>query len=537
MTEAPVVSVLMAFFRGERYIREAIESVIAQTFTSWEFLLADDAGGDGSASIVDEFAGKHPGRIRRLTHPGGANRGPSASRNLGLAQARGTYVAFIDQDDIWVPTKLAEQVAILAAEPRAAMTFGPSWVWYSWSGNPADRGRDYLQALGFPADTLVAPPWVVCLFLANRTVIPSPSGILVRKSAADAVGGFEDVFRGIYEDKVFYVKLGLKFPIYLSRRCWYWYRRHGESALVVASDRGKYFKLWLEFLAWVGRYMASQNIADEHVERVLAEQVERDSKFRWTVALGRLPGVVGWIKWLLMRAGRRIVSPALQARLAGLWQASYLSPPFGGVGFGDLARARPVSPMDGLERGQTVERALIERFLAKHAHGLGSAVVEWPDHGILADLGRTATGPDLSPREQKEPPRELSSLDAGGLDGLVLPHALQHVYDLKSVLEAARRALKPGGVLLATLPCVSAPARFDMDRPEDYWRFTPDSARRLFTETFGADNVTVEPLGNVLGSVASLHGVGAGELPAGGLPDDPLRAVVIGVRAVKEGSS
>ena len=538
MSEAPVVTVLMAFYRGEAYIREAIESVIAQTFTDWEFLLADDAGGDRSAAIVDELAAKHPGKIRRLAHPGGVNRGPSASRNLGLGEARGTYIAFIDQDDIWIPTKLAEQVAILEAEPRAAMTFGPSWVWYSWSGNPDDRGRDYLQALGFPSDTLVAAPWVVCLFLANRTVIPSPSGILVRKSAADAVGGFEDVFRGIYEDKVFYVKLGLRFPIYLSRRCWYWYRRHSESALVVASDQGKYFKLWLEFLAWVRRYMNSQNIREDAVVRVLDEQVERDSKFRWTVALGRLPGVAGWIKWLVMRAGRRIVPPAWQARLAGLWQASYLSPPFGGVRFGDLARPRPVSPMDGLERGPTVERALIDRFLARHAGGLAGSVMEWPDHGLLAGLsGPKVTGPGTgSPAPAPRAPA-LAALAPDAVDGLVMPHALQHVFDVPGALAEAHRALKVGGVLLATLPCVSPPARFELDRPEDYWRFTTDSARRLFADTFGAANVSVEPLGNVLASVAAVHGLAAGELPPEALADDPTRPVVIGVRAVKRAVS
>lgn len=533
MSELPRVSVLMAFYKGERYIREAIESVLAQDFTSWEFLLVDDGGGDGSAAIVEEFAAKHPGRIRRLEHDGNQNRGPSASRNLGLSRARGAFIAFIDQDDVWIPTKLTEQVAILDGEPRAAMTFGPSWIWYSWSADATGRERDTLQDEGFPRETLVKPPHLVCLFLANRMVIPSPSGILVRKTASDAVGGFEDVFRGIYEDKVFYVKLALEHPVFVSGRCWYKYRRHPDSALVVAADQGRYFKLWLEFLAWVGRHMRERGVESPEVRRVLDEQVARDSKFRWTVALGRLPGVMGWVKWVAMRLSRKLVSHRVQAAIARLWQASYLSPPKGGVQFGDLARPQSLSPIAGLDRGRTVAQALIAGFLKKHASKLTGAVVEWPDHGLVKGALTSETGMPGSAGPVEVQVKSLAELPAESADALVLAHHLQHERDPAAAIESARRALKIGGVLIATLPCLAPVARYDLDRERDYWRFTPHAAALLFGNAFGDEQVTVEPLGNTLAAVAALHGVAADETPGDLTAADPDCPVIVGVRAVK----
>lgn len=517
----------MCFYKGEAYIREAMDSVLAQDFQDWEFLLVDDGGGDGSARIVDEYAAKHPAKIRRLMHPGNVNRGPSASRNLGLSEAKGGYIAFIDQDDVWVPTKLTEQVALLDGEPRAAMTFGPCWVWYSWSADATSASRDFLQDIGFPKDTLVAPPHLVCLFLANRHVIPSPSGILVRRPAIDKIGGFEDEFRGIYEDKVFYVKLALESPVLVSGRCWYKYRRHPDSALVVAADKGQYFRLWLEFLAWVGRYMRQKNIVSADVQRVLDEQVARDSRFRWTVALGRLPGVMGAVKWVAMRLARRVVSHRMQAALARMWQASYLDPPKGGVQFGDFARARSLSPVAGLDRGPGIAQELVERYLARHP--LSGRVVEWPEHHV-----RTARAARTGPMPQGGAPVEprlasLADLPEASADAIVLAHHLQHERDPAAILAAAHRALKPGGVLLATLPCIGLSARWDLDRPADYWRFTPDSARLLFA----AFEVAVEPLGNAAAAVAALQGVAADELPVELDQTDPDCPVIIGVRAVK----
>ena len=84
----PLVSVVIPVWNAERFLAEAIESVLAQTWPHWELLLADDGSTDRSAEIARSWESRHPGKIRCLEHPGRANRGESASRNLGRGANR-----------------------------------------------------------------------------------------------------------------------------------------------------------------------------------------------------------------------------------------------------------------------------------------------------------------------------------------------------------------------------------------------------------------------------------------------------------------
>src|SRR5262245_11303167 len=106
------VSAIIIFLNEERFLAEAVESVFAQDFRDWELLLVDDGSTDGSAGLATGFARNHPDRVRYLRHADRGNHGMSASRNLGLSHARGQFVGFLDADDVWVPNKLSEQVAV-----------------------------------------------------------------------------------------------------------------------------------------------------------------------------------------------------------------------------------------------------------------------------------------------------------------------------------------------------------------------------------------------------------------------------------------
>src|SRR6266566_10127625 len=115
MSNQTPVSVVIIFFNAERFIQEAIDSVFAQTYKNWELLLVDDGSGEGSTAIARSYVERDPQHVRYLEHPGHANRGMSASRNLGIGNAQGAYVAFLDADDVWFSNILEEQVAILEA--------------------------------------------------------------------------------------------------------------------------------------------------------------------------------------------------------------------------------------------------------------------------------------------------------------------------------------------------------------------------------------------------------------------------------------
>src|SRR5688500_11070839 len=133
MQREPLVSIIVCFLDEERFLAEAVDSVLAQTFDDWELWLVDDGSRDASSSIARQLAASTPGRIEYLEHAGHTNLGLSASRNAGIQRARGRYIAFLDADDSWYPHKLEEQVAILERHPQAAMVIGASKHWRSWS--------------------------------------------------------------------------------------------------------------------------------------------------------------------------------------------------------------------------------------------------------------------------------------------------------------------------------------------------------------------------------------------------------------------
>src|SRR5437773_4242914 len=99
MTNKPLVSVIIIFLNAEKFIEEAIESVLAQTYDHWELLLVDDGSIDSSTEIALRYAEQYPGKVNYLEHEGHQNRGMSASCNLGIRNTKGEYIAFLDVDD------------------------------------------------------------------------------------------------------------------------------------------------------------------------------------------------------------------------------------------------------------------------------------------------------------------------------------------------------------------------------------------------------------------------------------------------------
>jgi glycosyltransferase involved in cell wall biosynthesis len=97
MSDCPLVSAIVIFLNGETYLKEAIESILAQTYGHWELLLVDDGSTDHSMAIAQQYAQQNPGKVRYLEHEGHQNRGMSATRNLGIANSKGEFIAFLAQ--------------------------------------------------------------------------------------------------------------------------------------------------------------------------------------------------------------------------------------------------------------------------------------------------------------------------------------------------------------------------------------------------------------------------------------------------------
>ncbi len=109
--ERPLISCIVPVFNGERYLNEALESVLAQTYRPLEIIVADDGSTDGTPSVVASYGDQ-------VTFRSQPTAGPAATRNLGLTAARGAFVAFLDADDLWHQEKLARQMARFAARPE-----------------------------------------------------------------------------------------------------------------------------------------------------------------------------------------------------------------------------------------------------------------------------------------------------------------------------------------------------------------------------------------------------------------------------------
>lgn len=307
MRDLPVVSAIIPFLNGQEYIEEAIESVLAQTYDRWELWLVDDGSTDGSTRIARRYAAQHPRKIRYLEHDRHENRGASASRNLGIRHAHGEYVAFLDCDDVWLPEKLEQQVALLEAHPEAGMLVGASLYWHSWTGRPEDAERDAVVPAGGPQDALVRPPALLTtLYPLGRGAAPCPGSLLVRRRAIEAVEGFEENFHNIhqlYEDQVFLAKLYRTTSVFVTSLCTDRYRQHWSSCVSTVTAQGRYHEAREHFLTWFESYLEVQEERNPQVWQALhAALMPYRHPVRFVLSEFRQDP---W--WTLARLGRRAV--------------------------------------------------------------------------------------------------------------------------------------------------------------------------------------------------------------------------------------
>lgn len=341
----PRVSVIMPFLNQERFIEESIESVLAQTRPDWELLLIDDGSTDRSTGIALDYAAIHPDRIRYLDHPNHANKGASASRNLGIRQSRGDYIALLDADDVWLPNKLEQQIPLLESHPQAGSVYARTLYWYSWEGEDWTGAEDHVDPLGFPPDTILDPPALLMANLKGRAAIPCTCSLLIRRSVVTRIGGFEEVFRRVFTDQVFYAKLFLEAPVLVADACWDKYRQHRQSSCAVADETGELDAGRRAYLTWFARYLQEENYDHPDLERI----VRKELWYYDHPDVHRLVRAVSHLYWqhlvpVAFRTSRVLLPDALRQWLWRRWAASPLSRT------GGRKDHAPVSPRPG---GQT----------------------------------------------------------------------------------------------------------------------------------------------------------------------------------------
>jgi glycosyltransferase involved in cell wall biosynthesis len=281
MVGQPLVSVVTIFKDAERFLDEAVDSVFAQSHPGWELLLIDDGSVDGSTEIARRRARREPDRVRYFEHEGHSNRGMSASRNLGISRACGEYVALLDSDDVWLPRRLEESVAVFAAHPEAAMVYGNRQYWTSWEGGSTHPSRDSISEHGITADRLLHPPELFLLTFGENQATNPGSDVIFRRETGVRLGGFDEAFHAMYEDQVFLAKVYLAEPVFVSSRCWTKYRQHADSCVARwAGEEEGQAESRLHFLRWIEGYLAHQEIRDRRVWAAL-QKAMRPYRHPW----------------------------------------------------------------------------------------------------------------------------------------------------------------------------------------------------------------------------------------------------------------
>ena len=264
---SPLVSGIIIFFNCEKYIQEAIDSVVSQTFTNWELILVDDGSRDGSSDIARRAVQQHSSKVLYVEHEGHQNLGMSASRNLGVHHSKGDFIAFLDADDIWLPHKLERQLEILETHQNVAVAFSP---WQEWlSCVESKNNPDRIQNLGVEPDRVIQPAQLVPLWLQRDSAIPGHCGSLWRRRAILHTGGFEDSFRDYYEDLVLLTKVHLEAPVYLGGECLSKYRQHEESSCALLENAGKDHGAKLQFYHWLEDYLIKKKIHKKAIWEIL----------------------------------------------------------------------------------------------------------------------------------------------------------------------------------------------------------------------------------------------------------------------------
>ena len=169
------VSVVIPTYNRLDLLSNAIASVLSQTFQDFEIIVIDDASRESVEPLITKFADS---RIRLLRRP--TNGGEAAARNTGLAIAKSEFIAFLDDDDEWMPEKLAQQVNLLQSSPENVAAVYTAFQWFNWPARDLVGTRHSPSTNGNFNSKLL-----------TRNVVGTPSTVMVRRNCLEKVGHFD----------------------------------------------------------------------------------------------------------------------------------------------------------------------------------------------------------------------------------------------------------------------------------------------------------------------------------------------------------
>lgn len=242
-----MVTVIIPVYNGEKFIEEAIISVLNQTYKDMEVLVIDDGSEDGTSEIVKKYEPK----VKYIYQ---SNKGPSAARNLGMDLAKGEYLAFLDADDTYEPTKIEKQVMILNTYPDVDVVYADANM-MDVNGNLQgiyksewcfDDHKDFLAMLIF------------------RQIVPMPPAIMIRKKCyLEGISYNSDYVHA--EDYDFIIRLAQKYHFKYLKEPLYNYRRHSDN---LTNNRRKQLDAEIRIIQDLGIDRITQIVKDSNFSKI-----------------------------------------------------------------------------------------------------------------------------------------------------------------------------------------------------------------------------------------------------------------------------
>ena len=284
---APQISVVMPVYNGEHYLAGAIDSILAQTFADFEFIIVDDGSADGSAAIIREYA-RRDARIRSLRMD--SNQGISNALNQGIAAARGEFIARMDSDDVSLPQRFQTQLDYLRAHPDVGVLGSAMQT--------VDENLAHQAVWKYP----VPHSMIVYRMLTNSSGFGHPS-TMTRRSLLSDVGGYKAAPGGA-EDLDLWMRLASRTRFANLPDTLLLYRRHA-GALTTTRD--------------AALRADAQRLRSAALQRLLPEASDKALDRLRIVNSAKPLGKHIDLTWRQRRLARRDLQQLLQAMLAANW--------------------------------------------------------------------------------------------------------------------------------------------------------------------------------------------------------------------------
>jgi glycosyltransferase involved in cell wall biosynthesis len=531
--ELPTIAVIIPTFNHAHYLTDAITSVLSQTRPADEIIVVDDGSTDDPAAVVAQF--QKVQLIRR------ENGGLSAARNTGIRSCKSSHVVFLDADDRLLPMALQAGLNCIADRPDCAFVFG-GYRLISDDNTPISP--DVFPALDEAAH----------LAMLRKNQVGMVAAVLFRRDCLLAIDGFDEKLRRC-EDYDIYLRITHRYPIAAYPMVVAEYRKHGlnmsnsyveqlktgleildrhqtridtDPATLAALREGRAYRKTFYISQMLGA--ASERWRAHHDIGVLIGDLIQAIQCSPPTAARRMLG-------MLARQAARILPKPIRSWIQRIRGRPY-SIPVGSVRFGDLRRTSPISDRFGFDRGAPIDRYYIEKFIAQNAGYISGQVLETDKNLYTGRFGGEHVERSEVLSVEADNPHativgdlaQADTLSEAAFDCIVLTQTLQFIFDVRAAVATSYRALKPGGVLLVTVPGLSKMH----DRWGWYWSFSAAALSRLLEEQFGRDAVSVETYGNVFSTTAFLYGISLEELNASDLAvNDADYPVIVAARAIK----